>query len=138
MSIEANTPAQGQPAAAVNQDAVKAERARVQGIQTCEEAKGREALANHLALNTSMSVDEAKAMLAVAPTAAPAAAAAPPPAATTNMLHQAMANTAQPNVGADGSAGAAPSADGKLSTEQQIAAVLGDFEKATGHKAVEK
>lgn len=135
MSNEANTPAQGQPAAAVNQDAQKAERARVQGILSCEEAKGRTDLANHLAFNTDMSADAAKAILAAAPSAAPQAAA---PAATTNMLHQAMANTAQPNVGADAAAGGAPSADGKMTSEQQIAAVLGDFERATGYKSAEK
>lgn len=132
-----NTPAAGQPAAAVNNqaDAVKAERSRVQGIQSCEEAKGREALANHLAFNTEMSVADAKAMLAVAPTAA----AAPAAAATTNTLHQAMANTAQPNVGADAAAGAAGAATGeKLTSEQMADAVLRDFGRATGYALDEK
>lgn len=133
-----NTPAAGQPAAAVNNqtDAVKAERSRVQGIQSCEEAKGREALANHLAFNTEMSVADAKAMLAVAPAAAAAAAA---PAATTNTLHQAMANTAQPNVGADAAAGAAGAAAGeKLTSDQMADAVLRDFGSATGRSVSEK
>lgn len=55
-------------------DARKAERARVAGITGCEEAKGRETLASHIAMNTEMSVDDAKAMLAAAPLTAPAAA----------------------------------------------------------------
>jgi ClpP class serine protease len=132
-----NTPAAGQPAAAVNNqaDAVKAERSRVQGIQSCEEAKGREALANHLAFNTEMSVADAKAMLAVAPSAA----AAPAATSTTNTLHQAMANTAQPNVGADAAAGDAGAAPGEKPTAEQMAnAVLADFGRATGYKLDEK
>lgn len=63
MSNETKT----EPAPAV--DARKAERARISGIQTCAEATGRESLANHLALNTEMSVDEAKAILGAAPKA---------------------------------------------------------------------
>lgn len=51
-------------------DAAKAERTRMSGITSCEEAKGREALASHLALNTEMSVDQAKGILAAAPLAA--------------------------------------------------------------------
>jgi ClpP class serine protease len=131
-----NTPAAGQPAAAVNQDAAKAERARVQGILACAEAEGRGELANHFAFNTSMSVDDAKAAMAVAPKAAAAAAA---PAATTNTLHQAMANTAQPNVGADAAAGAAGAAAGEKPTAEQMAdAVLRDFGRATGYALDEK
>jgi signal peptide peptidase SppA len=38
--------------------------ARIRDIQTCDEAKGREKLASHLSFSTSMSVDEAKALLA--------------------------------------------------------------------------
>lgn len=36
---------------------------RIKGIQTCDEAKGREKLAAHLAFNTAMGLDEAKALL---------------------------------------------------------------------------
>lgn len=51
-----------------------AERQRIAGITGSEEAKGKSGLANHLALNTNMSVDEAKGVLAAAsPEAAPAA-----------------------------------------------------------------
>jgi len=38
--------------------------ARIRDIQTCDEAKGRQTLASHLAFSTSMGVDEAKALLA--------------------------------------------------------------------------
>lgn len=41
--------------------------ARISAIMTCEEAQGRAALANHFAFKTTMSVDDAKASLAVAP-----------------------------------------------------------------------
>lgn len=92
-------------------DAQKAERARVSGIQSCEEAKGRESLANHLAFNTSMSIDEAKAMLA----AAPKAEAEAKPA---NAFEAAMNNGQHPNVGADGGNGG------------------GDGEKLTGAKGI--
>ncbi len=37
---------------------------RIKSIQTCDEAKGRSKLAAHLAFNTAMGVDDAKAMLA--------------------------------------------------------------------------
>src|SRR5690606_38339518 len=67
---------------APDQDALRAEaaapeRQRVAGIVGCDDAKGRETLANHFAFNTNMSVDEAKAALAAAPKAEAAAPAAP-------------------------------------------------------------
>lgn len=48
---------------------------RIKSILGSEEAKGREALAQHFAFNTTLSVDQAKGALAVAPVPAPAAAA---------------------------------------------------------------
>jgi signal peptide peptidase SppA len=44
-------------------------KARIKGIMTHEEAAGREGLAEHLAYNTELSVDEAVAMLKVSPKA---------------------------------------------------------------------
>ena len=44
-----------------------AERERIQGIMGCDEAKTRRALANHLSLNTELSVDSAKGILAASP-----------------------------------------------------------------------
>lgn len=78
-------------------DATKAERARVSGIQTCEEAKGREALAAHLAFNTDMTVEMAKELLK----AAPLAIAQP----TGNAFKAAMDAGKHPNVGADNTSG---------------------------------
>lgn len=78
--------------AAARTEAAKAERARVSGIQNCEEAKGRESLASHLAFNTEMSVDAAKAVLLAAPKAE----------ASGSGFKEAMNNGTHPNVGADG------------------------------------
>lgn len=50
-------------------DAVKAERVRAKGIMASPEAKGREALAEHFAYETDMSVEAAVAALKLAPTA---------------------------------------------------------------------
>ncbi|KAF0135357.1 MAG: peptidase S49, partial [Xanthobacteraceae bacterium] len=52
------------------------QKARIKAITTCEEAAGRETLANHLAFDTDMSVDAAKAILAASPKAAAATAEA--------------------------------------------------------------
>lgn len=104
--------------------AAATERTRIGGIQNCEEAKGRSALASHLAFNTNMSVDDARAVMAAAPKEAAA------PAAAVNPLHAAMANTPNPNVGADGAAGEGGST---LSTAQQI---LQAYTLATGEKPV--
>lgn len=82
-------------------DARVAERARVAGITGCDEAKGRSTLANHLAMNTDMPVEAAKAVLA----ASPAEAAAAAPAATANPFKQAMDAGTHPNVGASASDG---------------------------------
>jgi len=43
------------------------EKARLKAIMCCAEAVGREALANHLALETGLSVSEAKAVLLACP-----------------------------------------------------------------------
>lgn len=96
-----NTPVNVDQATA---DARKGERARMAGIMNCEEAKGKTALANHLALNTEMSIDEAKGILAASAPEKSEQAATPAPVAETpktNALATAMANTPNPNVGAD-------------------------------------
>lgn len=104
-------------------DAAKAERARVSGIQSCEEAKGREALASHLAFNTDMAVDAAKAILAAAPKAD-----ATTPAGSG--FKAAMDGGQHPNVGADTGAGGAdggekPSRVAALLKNAQAAGVRG-------------
>jgi signal peptide peptidase SppA len=44
-------------------EAKSAERARMSAITSCEEAKGKSKLASHLAMNTDLSVEDAKAIL---------------------------------------------------------------------------
>lgn len=115
----ADTQAATQAAA---QEARTAERTRMSGILGCEEAKGRESLANHLALKTEMSVDEAKAVLAATPVVA---AASTEDKTKTNQFAEAMDKTKNPNVGSD-----AASADTNAPTGAQ--AILGDYKLATG------
>lgn len=100
-------------AATAAAEARTAERTRVAGIMNCDEAKGRAALANHLALNTDMPVDAAKGILAASPAESAAPAAAAEPAA--NPFKEAMDAGKHPNVGADGAAGG-----GELSAAEQI------------------
>jgi signal peptide peptidase SppA len=95
---EAAAPVAAAPSAPEAAAAPVDQKTRIAGIQTCDEAKGREELANHLAFNTEMSVDDAKKVLGVAPKAA---AAKPADAFTA-----AMNNGEHPNVGAtDGGEG---------------------------------
>ncbi len=75
--------------------AVADDRARVSAIRNSPHAKGREKLADHLALNTSMSVDEAVAILENAPSQEEAGTPA------TNNFAAAMDLTQNPNVGPD-------------------------------------
>ncbi len=70
-----------------------AERARISAIVGSDEAKGRGELASHLAFSTTMTADEAKALLAKSPKEAAAAAVDP--------LSTAMAGVKNPKVGAD-------------------------------------
>ncbi len=98
------------------QAAVVAERQRINAILSCEEAKGREDLARHFALETDMGVDAARKALAAAPKAEKAASQSPFVAAMNASEH--------PNVGAtDGSDMA------EMSVGQRIAA---NFHVQTG------
>lgn len=117
-----------QDTAAAAQEARTAERARIQGIQSCDESKGREKLASHLALNTDLSVDAAKAILAASPAEKTQAAA---PAAAANPFDAAMNASTHPQVGAD--------ATGDAPNQEQTAAsaarsILADFSLASGRK----
>lgn len=121
-------PVAAAPAAATAADGAKAERARIGGITGCDEAKGKSTLANHLAMNTDMSVDAAKAVLAAAaPEAAATASAAP------NLFQQAMNTSTQPNVGAGAAEGAGTGGE-QMTAAQRI---LADSKAVTGedHKA---
>lgn len=115
-AAEASTQA---AAASAAQEARTSERARVAGILGCDEAKGRETLASHLATKTDMSLEQAKEMLAVAPVAQAA-----PAQSANNAFEAAMANTPNPQVGADAASG--------VQGDSPVAAILGDFKAATG------
>lgn len=92
---------------AARTDGAVAERDRIAGIINCEAAKDRPKLANHLAFSTSMSVEEATAMLNFAGVETQAAAAEPEKQAekTDEGSHfmSAMDKSKQPEVGSNGS-----------------------------------
>lgn len=89
----------------------EAERTRIAGITGHEAAKGKSALANHLALKTDLSVEDAAKILA---------AAAPEKAeGDTNAFAAAMDASAHPAVGADG---AGTSGTGEMSAAKRILA----------------
>lgn len=78
---DAEVEAQAAAAKAAQATAEEAAKARVAAILSCDEAKERPTLSKHIALKTSMSVDEAKEMLAASPKEAagnPLANAMPP------------------------------------------------------------
>lgn len=106
-------------------DARVAERARVAGITGCDEAKGRKALADHIAMNTDMSVDDAKKMLAAAPAEQAAAAGA---AAFVNAMEQ----TGNPNVGAAAEGGGGQ--PGANADKEAANRILGAQTAVTGAK----
>lgn len=94
---------------------------RIAGIMQCDEAKGREATANHLAFNTSMSVEDAKAALATVPVAGAADVGD-----MGNALDTAMKGEAQPQIGAD--------AVSDAGEEDMVARTVGAWKNATGAK----
>jgi signal peptide peptidase SppA len=122
-----------QPSAEQLADARKAERERVGAIMGCDEAKGRGALAQHLATSTDMSADQAKAVLAVAAKEAPPAAAE-----AGSGFAAAMANTTNPNVGADGKDGkGGPAGAGQGDDKaNKASSILRDQQMATGRTLI--
>lgn len=85
------------PVATVDASAERrSERERISAITTCDEAEGRSALASHLALNTEMSVDDAKGILAAAEKVAEPAATGDQP----TPFGAQMDDEEQPDVGA--------------------------------------
>jgi signal peptide peptidase SppA len=101
-----------------------AERSRAAAIRGCEEARGREQLASHLAEATSLSVDEARAILS----------AAGEPVANTrqaaNGFAAAMDHSPNPNVGAD------PATEGSDADDPTKVAnqLLANYVAASGRK----
>lgn len=118
--------------------AKSAERQRMSGILGCEAAKGNPALANHLAFNTELSVEEATEMLEVAGPAKTAEAVKSEETTTTTTQQNAntqgnqhfmnaMNNGQHPNVGQDD----AP--NGEQKAEKEINPLEADFAMATGY-----
>lgn len=99
-----------------------AEKARIKSIMDCEEAKGKTALATHLAMDTDMSLDTAKGILKAS------AAEKQETADTTDRFKQTMDKDNHPNVGADGNKGGG---DGKV---DEVAEVMRDYSNFTGEK----
>jgi signal peptide peptidase SppA len=136
--------------AALSATAAANERARVQGILNCEEAKGNPALANHFAFASSMSVVEAQAALKAAAPAAPSAEEkakaeadakakaeadakakeeADAKASKGTGFEEAMNNADHPNVGADKGGNGSGSA---------VDTIMSSFTMATGYKEPSK
>jgi signal peptide peptidase SppA len=102
-------------------EAKASERQRISAILGSDEAKGREAMANHLAFSTDMNVDAAIGMLKVAPKQeAPKASTE---AAGTSFV-DVMNNTEHPAVGSDDMA-----ESGELDV---VASIVSDYKRFTG------
>lgn len=119
-------------AAAAVAAALGAERTRSSGIRTCEEAKGREKLANHLADNTTMTVDEAKAILAASPKEEANSGVSGKQSASG--FSGAMDRTQNPNIKPDGSGDAVENGDD--TPQARAGRLLGAYGAATGSKKV--
>jgi len=104
-------------------EATATEQGRIAGILQCDEAEGKTKLAQHLAFNTRMTVDDAKAALAVAETGAQASAPG-------GMLEAAMRGTKQPGISAE-----APEASAEQGGSE-VNELMGSYRKATGRKPV--
>jgi ClpP class serine protease len=76
--------------------------ARIKDIQTCDEAKGRSKLAAHLAFNTAMGLDDAKALLAASAVEVAEAAG------QASALAAGMAQLSNPAVGSEAAAASDP------------------------------
>ncbi len=115
------TPAPTADTAQLQAQAASDAQARIKGILNHAEAEGRTATANHLAFETTMSVEDAAKVLATVPAAATGAAD------MSTALDRHMENENQPEVGADTGGG---------DEEPDLAAqMLADFNAATGAKA---
>lgn len=101
--------------------AVAADRQRRKDITSCEEAKGREKLAEHLADSTDMSVEDAKGVLSASPKAQAQAPATPVNVASP--FAQAMAKTGNPEVD-DGGGSQEPKGVARLIAAGRKAGVL--------------
>jgi len=104
-----------------------AERSRATAIRSCAEAKGRESLAAHLVEATTLSVDEARAVLAAA--GEPEGKTANPRQGASGFA-AAMDNSPNPNVGADPDAGGGDGDDPSATANR----LLSNYVAASGRK----
>ena len=117
-AVEAAAPAA--PAAeAAAPAAGPSEKDRIKAILSCDEAKDRADLANHLALNTDLSVEDAKGILAASPAAGAAAEA--------NAFAAAMNASPHPEVGSESTEAA------EASEPKGAARIMANYAKATGY-----
>ena len=114
--VAASTETKPESAEESTPDAAADMQARIAGILQCEEAKGREATANHLAFYTSMTVEQAKEVLATVEVSEA------DPADMGNALNTAMQNEDRPEVGVDAQGDA------------EVNPLLASYEKVTGDK----
>lgn len=110
---------------AVKKEGASAERQRIAAIMQCDAAESRPKLASHLALSTSMSVDDAKGILAAAP--AETGGDKEGSNAEDNHFEDAMNRTGNPDVGADISNGQEMSEQDK-----NVNSLMSSYTAATG------
>jgi signal peptide peptidase SppA len=118
-SIEATTPEVAtMDVESLKNEARSSEQSRIKGILTCEEAEGRQELANHIAFDTDMSVEAAQKLLGVS------AKKSETGTQSASAFEIAMNNSDNPNVGSDDS----------LSSEEMdvVASITSDWKRATG------
>lgn len=108
-------------AAAAN-TARTAEKERVKSVMSCDEAKDKTALASHLALNTDLSLDDCKPILAAAQPEKKAAAPAAPAASAAGAFERRMDQEGGAGVGADADA-AQTNEDGSPKVSRAAAAM---------------
>lgn len=113
-------------------EALAANRQRRADIVTSEEAKNRQKLAAHLADNTDMSVDAAKAVLSASAEEKPDTPA--PKNAGGNPFDAVMGLTKNPNLSPDGNGDTNAAAD---TPEKRAGGLLGAYERMTGAKVID-
>lgn len=109
---------------AIAREAVEGDRARINGIRNHVEAKGRESLADHLAFNTGMSIQEALPILMASPTKGPETATQHP---SRTGFSEFMDADKHPKVGPDSQD------EGEVSAADRI---LGHYVGLTGNRVL--
>ncbi len=112
-----------------------AERTRISAIMNCEEAKGRSTLANHLAMNTGTSPEDAKAILGASALEVVATTVVDPKKTVIKKNHfeEAMNNSENPEITASDE-----DSSGELSTDDQVKTIMGNYTAHSGFKSARK